>query len=1088
MIKGRGCSAIPAQGRNDNCSERVNGAVSAPFTRSLTSVMSGLSRPMGWHHGSALARTLVLLLLPLSHGLLAQSYFQQQVDYRINVRLDDVKHELHARQEFDYLNNSPQALDTIWIHLWPNAYKGHSTALCEQLDRMNNFRLHFATLEQRGYIDSLDFRVAPASLPVQWGYHPEHIDIAWLKLPSPLAPGSSITFSTPFRVKIPSAAFSRLGHTGQAYYITQWFPKPAVYDREGWHAMPYLTQGEFYSEFGSFDVSITLPANYIVGATGELQTATEVAWLDSMAASGDAMTQAARGSSRPEVSAAMKTIRYTQDKIHDFAWFADKRFIVQKGSVTLPRSGNTVTTWTMFTPKYAKVWADAITYVNESVRLYSEWIGDYPYSACTAIDGGTAAGGGMEYPMITIINRTTDPFDLDVVIAHEVGHNWFYGMLASNERDHPWMDEGINSFYEMRYVETRYPNNHFTDLQGVPIDFLTRGKGITYHQQNELMYRFNARRNWDSPPDSPSDEFGMLDYGTTVYSKSALVFDQLRGYLGEAKFDSCMQRYFADWCFKHPYPDDIEYALREARQQGQDGQFAALLERYFKERKLKYPSPAIIANVWTTVHHLDVESQFEALIEGSSKYDTRICQVSRDAVRVKDRTSLLVPFTLFKNADTLSTTWKLAERGKLDHTALFSNAVDRFRVDGLARTLDIDRRNNEVRAHGLLKRRKLPEVKFLAGLEREDRKSIFWTPAIGKNSHDGFMAGLVLHNTTLPNQRFEWVAAPLYGTKSERLAGGARFMWHHDRLRSDWCRNIHVGISGFAASLWSVENVEQWYQRAVPSIQFDLRSKPNAAQTDLRYRSVVIWNNAKGSYFNGEQDVAVNEQTDDVFHEVRLHHERKLGLHPFDMKLVGLNHQAFSRLSLDATWSAIYDRQKHRVTLRAFGGTFLNKNDELMRREMGWRLHWGSSDLLYDHLFVDRQFVGQNTAQQLDKDQGGFKTPTANGTSDTWIAALNMEADFPFRLPLSLFASYGAAPYTTISASGKTTDWRGYWEMGIGVRIIRDVVEMWVPLAYSSEIKDEIEILRGFDFTERIRFVFALERMDPTQALRKAPH
>ncbi len=414
--------------------------------------------------------------------------------------------------------------------------------------------------------------------------------------------------------------------------------------------------------------------------------------------------------------------------------------------------------------------------------------------------------------------------------------------------------------------------------------------------------------------------------------------------------------------------------------------------------------------------------------------------------------------------------------------------ADRAHIDAFSQSLDIDRRDNEVRAHGLLKRRKLPEVKFLAGLEREDRKSIFWTPAIAKNSHDGFMAGLVLHNTTLPNQRFEWVAAPLYGTKSERLAGGARFMWNHDRLRSEWFRNIHVGVTGFAASLWSVENVEQWYQRAVPSIQFDLRSKPNAAQTDLRYRSVVIWNNAKGHYFNGEQDIPVDERTDNVFHEVQLHHERKFGLHPFDLKLVSLNHQAFSRLALDAKWSAIYDRHAHRVTFRGFGGVFLNKNDDLMRREMGWRMHWGSSDLLYDHLFIDRQYVGQNTAQQFVKDQGGFKTPTANGTSDTWIAALNMEADFPFRLPLSVFASYGAAPYTSITQEGKTTEWRGYWEAGIGVRLVRDVVEMWVPLAYSTEIKDEIETLRGFDFTERVRFVFALERMDPTQALRKAPH
>ena len=1017
-----------------------------------------------------IARALGLFVTLAPWTLLAQSYFQQQVDYRINVRLDDVKHELHAYEEFDYLNNSPDTLDKLWIHLWPNAYKDQSTALCEQLDHQNNLRLHFATPEQRGFIDSLDFRSNDAKLT--WGFHPDHIDIGWIKLPTPLSPGGRITISTSFHVKIPSASFSRLGHTGQAYYITQWFPKPAVFDAQGWHAMPYLTQGEFYSEFGSFDVSITLPADYVVGATGELQTATEVAWLDSMATSGDAMTQAARASSRPESSAAMKTIRYTQDKVHDFAWFADKRFIVQKGSVTLPRSGHTVTTWTMFTPKYAKVWGDAITYVNESVRLYSEWIGDYPYSACTAIDGGTAAGGGMEYPMITIINRTTDPFELDVVIAHEVGHNWFYGMLASNERDHPWMDEGINSFYEQRYVETRYPDKRITDGEIPFLGMLTRGKGVSYRQQKELMYRFNARRNWDQPLGSASTDFAMLDYGTTVYSKGALVMDHLRSYLGDSIFDSSMQRYFDKWHFKHPYPQDL----------------------YSSFDLVGNSSPSIL-NMILWQNKLDVAAI--KIKEGTLKWKHSL---SDDGI----------PITAWCGNDSLGTIWSDTSNtqgggvcgfkrrdlvGGMTYsdvlptrTRLPRQDADRVRIDAIGHTLDIDRRNNEVRAHGFLKRHKLPEVKFLAGLEREDRKSIFWTPAIAKNTHDGFMAGLVLHNTTLPNQRFEWVAAPLYGTKSERLAGGARFMWHHDRLRSDWFRNIHVGVSGFAASLWSVVNVEQWYQRAVPSIQFDLRSKPNATQTDLRYRSVIVWNNAEGSYFNGEQDVSVNEQTDDVFHEVQLHHERKFGLHPFDLKLVSLNHQAFSRLSVDAKWSAIYDRHAHRVTFRGLGGTFLNKNDALIRREMGWRLHWGSSDLLYDHLFTDRQFVGQNTAQQFAKDQGGFKTPTANGTSDTWIAALNMEADFPFRLPLSVFASYGAAPYTSITQEGKTMDWRGYWEAGIGVRLVRDVVEMWIPLAYSTEIKDEIETLRDFDFTERIRFVFALEKMDPTQALRNAPH
>ena len=184
----------------------------------------------------------------------------------------------------------------------------------------------------------------------------------------------------------------------------------------------------------------------------------------------------------------------------------------------------------------------------------------------------------------------------------------------------------------------------------------------------------------------------------------------------------------------------------------------------------------------------------------------------------------------------------------------------------------------------------------------------------------------------------------------------------------------------------------------------------------------------------------------------------------------------------------MYDRHKHRVTFRGFGGVFVRTDDRLMQAPFGWRLHWGSSDLLRDNLFFERQYLGQNTAQQFAKEQGGFKTPTANGTSDSWIAALNMEADFPFQLPLSLFASYGMAPYTIVDQNGMRKDLRGYWEMGIGVRIVRDVVEAWIPLAYSTEIKNEVETLRNFDFTERIRFVLALERMDPTQALRRAPH
>lgn len=915
--------------------------------------------------------------------------FQQRVDHAITVRLDDQEHVLHGLARFAYHNNSPVALDTLWVHLWPNAYADRHTALCQQLDAAGELDLHFARAEDRGGIDSLDFRSEGRALA--WGHHPQHADIGWIKLPTPLAGGRSITVDTPFRVKVPDGRFSRLGHTGQAYHITQWYPKPAVFDQEGWHAMPYLTQGEFFADFGRYEVSITLPSNYIVGATGLLQDADENRWLDSLAARPAPERRSPKGAVPfPPSAHTWKTLRFVQDSVHDFAWFADKRFVVRKGEVLLPTSGRTVTTWALSTPRNAALWENAVTDIQEALLHYSRAVGDYPYAACTAVDGTISAGGGMEYPMITIINDSSDPFELDVVIAHEVGHNWFYGILGSNERDHPWMDEGINSYYEQRYVEARYPGLRIKNVQGLPIGSLSMGQGITYREQNELMYRFNARRNQDSPPDTPSDEFSELDYGTTVYAKSAVAFDNLRGLLGEARYDSCMQAYFGSWRFKHPRPIDLERSF------GMD------------------KDPALA-------------STFRDAIMTARKADRRPRHPMRS----------MVP--------------------------------------------EIDPRNDSV---GF----RFPEFKFLAGLERKDRSSIYWTPAIGYNTHDGWMPGITLRNTTVPDQRIEWVLAPLYGTQSHRLAGGGRIAWSHDRLNSRWLRNIHVGLSGFAASQGADATWDHSYQRLVPSLALDLRSRPNAVQHNIKYRSILMWNSAKRT---DETDLIQSSGlavTLNPFHELSFTSEQTKGIFPFSIQVTSLSHlRYFSRLSVDARWSAIYDKRKHRVTLRGFAGMFLNKA-QYMPSAMGWRMYWGSSDLLHDNLFIDRQAPGRNTAQQMAKVQGGFKTPTSYGTSDSWIAALNLEADLPFRIPLSVFASYGAAPYTIVAQQGQRTDWKGYWEAGFGVRLVRDVVEMWIPLVYSKEIRDEVEGFRGFDFGERIRFVLALEKMDPTQLLRKAPH
>lgn len=1006
-------------------------------------------------------------LLALPSFAFAQPYFQQQVDYTIDVRLDDVGHMLHAQERFTYTNNSTTTLDTLWIHLWPNAYRDRTTALCEQLDRMGDLDLHFATEAERGWIDSLDFQSNDVKLA--WGYHPEHPDIGWIKLPTPLVPGTSVTITTPFRVKIPDGKFSRLGHTEQAYYITQWYPKPAVFDAQGWHAMPYLTLGEFYSEFGSFDVSITLPANYVVGATGELQNAEERAWMDSLAMDRSAQRGSlpmAKANDFPPSDAATKTLRYRQDRVHDFAWFADKRFLVRRSSVFLPRSERTVNTWVLFTPRNRLVWEEAVNYVNEAVKHYSEWVGDYPYSACTAVDGTISAGGGMEYPMITVIGNTDDAMALDEVITHEVGHNWFYGILGSNERDHAWMDEGMNSFVELRYMRKRYPGQPAVLAQGIPQFFL--GQDVVGHRDmSEQAFRLNARRNLDQPPNLTSDDFTPTNYGLDVYMKTALVMDHLFAYLGDETFDLCMHAYYDEWKFKHPQPGDMRTIFE--RESGKDLSWV-----------------------------------FDEFIGGDRKVDVRASRLKGNRLSYKSSANglLPMPITAWNGTDSIGTTWlttgEIIRGHSSDRNSGYSRPVrshhrmelelpwpnaDRVRIDAGNRTMDIDRRNNTVRSNGLFKRCTTPKFVPFFGLEQQDRHSIYYSVVPAWNGHDGFQAGLVLRNTTFPPQRTEWVFAPLYAFGSERLVGGARIDHHFDRIRSNVFQNIHVGLSGRTAGTLHDHDVTAWYEKLSPSVLFDLKRDPLSKpwQHRIGLRGVYLRNSVE---YQPEGTYAYISRSDEYYGELFYRAEDSRKLHPSVVQPTITSTYDWVRASLELKQAFAYNARSKQLRLRGFVGSFLwEREGGRISSLQAWGLTWGPEDMLYDQAYFERGAAEGFTGRQFNKQQGAFKTPFAQGGSDSWIASANMELDLPFSLPIALFASAGIVPRTTITVDGSTEGTATYFEAGVGIAAIRDVLEIWFPFYVSERIVEEEDFAER-TVTDRIRFVFALEKMDPTKLLR----
>ena len=217
---------------------------------------------------TTLKKVIILLVLypAVNQSVNAQdNYWQQEVHYKIDVRLNDKDHTLQGSETIEYINHSPDTLRYIWFHIWPNAYKNNKTAFYAQLSKLKD-RSDKLKSNADGYIDSLEFAVNGKAAAVE--AQAEHIDIIKILLPDQLLPGQRISINTPFFVKIPSYV-SRLGYYKDTYMISQWYPKPAVYDKKGWHPMPYLDQGEFYSEFGNFDVRITVPEGYVVAATGE---------------------------------------------------------------------------------------------------------------------------------------------------------------------------------------------------------------------------------------------------------------------------------------------------------------------------------------------------------------------------------------------------------------------------------------------------------------------------------------------------------------------------------------------------------------------------------------------------------------------------------------------------------------------------------------------------------------------------------------------------------------------------------------------------------------------------------------------------
>lgn len=989
-------------------------------------------------------------------------YFQQEVNYSIRVKLDDTKHELEGDIRIEYINQSPDRLPFIWMHLWPNAYKNNQTALGKQLLANGGTRFQRAKDEERGYIDGLKFKVNGQDVEVV--QHPEWIDVCQIFLTLPLEPGERLEISTPFHVKIPVGEFSRMGHIDQQYQITQWYPKPAVYDKHGWHPMPYLDQGEFYSEFGSFDVSITLPENYVVKATGDLVNGEkEYQWwlkLDEETRKKNFEEKITLPNGKevmkyndeyPESSANLKTLRFKQSRVHDFAWFADKRYNVLRGEVELPHSKNKVETWLLFTNGQAKLWKDAIPYINDAIYYYSLWNGDYPYAHATAVDGALSAGGGMEYPNITVIGEMDNPFLLETVIMHEVGHNWFYGILGSNERLHPWMDEGINSFNENRYIETKYPKAGILGESGGDLWYLKLIDldKVLHKEQYYYSYMIGCKTRRDQPIEEHSAEYTNFNYGGIVYSKTALVFDYLMAWLGTETMDKAMRLYFETWKFKHPGPEDLRFVLEQ-------------------------------------VSGKDLTWFFDDVIGSTKRLDFKIQSVKNNngtiEVTVKNTGEIKAPVSLYAitgtESGTVSLGWSEPIAPGASHIFKTTSQPNRkFHIDPFLDIPEYNRNNNIIRSKGILKKSEPIQLKFLGNLDTPEKNPLYWAPMGGWNYSDGLFLGAAIYNNIIPQKRFEFSLMPLYGFHSKELIGtaDAALHFHPKIILQDLTISGHAKRFSYADFPFSQDYLSLTHKTQAT---FKNRRARTPWSHHLTFSDHHILQDTWSLSMSGPN--AGFERTQAFTHVQQWSYQFRVphAIHGWNTGLIAERSKDHLKLMWKGNFMYRFVRLKRSAELRLAAGKFLDASGTSAVR-YSFRLNNGTG--LQDYLFEDN-FLGRSRpdgllSQQIGPENGNFMYNTTVGVNTDWIATAHLRFGIPYLPWIKAYGSFAFIP--KINPSWHPTQ----YEAGVYVTVANSALSIYLPLLFSHNIMQEVNA-DDPGLLQMIRFSIDLERINPLNQIR----
>jgi hypothetical protein len=658
------------------------------------------------------------------------AYWQQDVHYTINAVIDDSKDEISGEETLVYYNNSPDALTTVYFHLYQNAFQPGSYA--HALNEVNKEQTQFGKYEAMKMGTLVDeFKINGEKTPFT-------IDntILIAKLGTSLQPGASLTFTIRFRTYWDNGSMRRRFKTftpdgiNKHFDGVHWYPRICVYDRKfGWETDQHLGK-EFYGDYGVFDVKLTFPSNYIVEATGELKNEAEVLPAE-LRSKIDINNYINTGNMGNDAQAPPNNYKYTipregtktwiyhAENVHDFAFTADPTYRIGE------TQWNGIRCIALAQEQNAAQWGPTSRFLARVVEIYSMDFGMYGYPKIVAAD----ARDGMEYPMITL-NGGNWPGH-QYVIAHEVGHNWFFGMVGNNETYRAMLDEGFTQFL------TSWSMKRFNKW---PIKASAYDESVVYNG-----YLNDAINMNDAPLNTHSDDFSSaLGHGggyRHVYFKTATMLYNLQYVLGDTLFLGAMKHYFNKWKYAHPYPDDFRKAIIDYTKVDLNWFFDQWMET---TKSIDYKIRG-----YKRVNKNSRDGKFHYAIRLKRKGEMQMPIDLTITDSKSGKYNYVIPNTYFvkQEGNKVLKTWKgwgLLNKTYTD-TVVLDHKLRTLEIDTSQRLADIYRLDNRISRHDY----SLPVKKrFNNGVAIPpsfNYQSMSWRPDLWFNAVDGVKAGLNMH-------------------------------------------------------------------------------------------------------------------------------------------------------------------------------------------------------------------------------------------------------------------------------------------------------------------------------------------------------